>query len=49
LGTETNVPRLAQAWFQLSSYMVAVTRAYLHQMQPNCKRVVQELGRRQAR
>jgi hypothetical protein len=34
-----DVPRLAQAWVQVSRYIVAITRDYLYRMQPNDKRV----------
>jgi hypothetical protein len=34
-----DVPRLARAWVQVSSYIVAITRDYLYRMQPNDKRV----------
>jgi len=38
-----DVPRLAQASVQVSSYIVAITRDYLYRMQPNDKRVPENM------
>ncbi len=38
-----DVPRLAQAWVQVSRYIVAITRDYLYRMQPNDKRVPENM------